>query len=190
MNVVDSAAQECIETLTDVVCEKLEAVEKTRQVDADTVIYMLQELENAAPSLTSGDGPAAHEIEARRTPRSKKQKQQQQRQPPSPVTGRLEAARKSARNRSAGRRRSSSSSSSSSSNGVAASKRVGEREPREETRPMTMVVMATMTGLPRSVLLGRRSTMRWLTFRDYDYGGGEKEYPLFFIFLVFPRGES
>jgi type IV secretory pathway VirB10-like protein len=92
--VVDSAAQECIETLTDVVCEKLEAVEKTRQVDADTVIYMLQELENAAPSLTSGDGPAAHEIEARRTPRSKKQKQQQQRQPPSPVTGRLEAARK------------------------------------------------------------------------------------------------
>jgi hypothetical protein len=79
-DVVDAAAQECMETLTDVICEKLEAVEKTRQVDADTIIYMLQELDNnSSSSLTSDpvDFPA-REIKTRRTPRSKGQKQQQQ----------------------------------------------------------------------------------------------------------------
>jgi hypothetical protein len=105
-DVVDAAAQECMETLTDVICEKLEAVEKTRQVDADTIIYMLQELDNnSSSSLTSDpvDFPA-REIKTRRTPRSKGQKQQQQqqqqqrrrrqREAPSPVSDRLVAAKK------------------------------------------------------------------------------------------------
>jgi hypothetical protein len=187
-DVVDAAAQECMETLTDVICEKLEAVEKTRQVDADTIIYMLQELDNnSSSSLTSDpvDFPA-REIKTRRTPRSKGQKQQQQqqqqqrrrrqREAPSPVSDRLVAAKKRMK-QSDGKKKKKKTGQQQQQQQQHNNRGVWERglpllaaaRPREETAAATME--DRLMDPPSSVPLGRRrrSKTSWQTFREVSF---------------------
>jgi hypothetical protein len=189
-DVVDAAAQECMETLTDVICEKLEAVEKTRQVDADTIIYMLQELDNnSSSSLTSDpvDFPA-REIKTRRTPRSKGQKQQQQqqqqqrrrrqREAPSPVSDRLVAAKKRMKQSDGKKKKKKTGQQQQQHNNN--NRGVWERglpllaaaRPREETAAAAAAAAMEdrLMDPPSSVPLGRRRSKTSLqTFREVSF---------------------